>query len=569
MSSPISRTDSPTLDDHAKRKREEKQSEGVLSSGPGVEADPEAVPPKKMQVDPEVDSGSVPVSRAEVKQIQRNLKTMPLEDAKNFNNTESKDMDDVESDQGSNEDQTQDKQMEESSQQATKSNGESTPTSDIGDQDTESTIHPTTNEKNGNHAKALSSTSTGFGSKTSGFGSNTSTTSPFGNVKPAKPGESVFGSSSSTSGGFNATSSTSPFSTAEKQSAFGSKSTQLSGGFGNTSAVSPFATAASSTNVFGAESPKSGFGNTSSVSPFATAASSTSAFGGESPKSGFGNTSAVSPFATAASSTSTFGDIPSKSVFGQTSTTSKVGFGTASENHTDSTAGSVFGAKSIVGSVAGASPSLQKPTPFPARLQSTSGGSFSTFGSFSKEGSFTSGSFIDQESSQDQDFGSLLSQDVGDDDDQEQGEGDENFGTGLFTNADQIDVHTGEEDEISIYQTKGKLYADTEKTHAWKERGKGAFKVNISQKDTKSARLVMRTDGALRLILNVAIFPGMNVAVTGDKYIRFIGIEEGNPITFLLKVKDATVAKEIVDNIRRASERQSRGKGGLAVTLKE
>lgn len=50
--------------------------------------------------------------------------------------------------------------------------------------------------------------------------------------------------------------------------------------------------------------------------------------------------------------------------------------------------------------------------------------------------------------------------------------------------------------------------------------------------------LVMRTDGALRLILNVAVIPNMNVIITGDKYIRFVGIEEGKPVLFLLKVSE-------------------------------
>ncbi|KAF9393492.1 hypothetical protein BGX21_010739 [Mortierella sp. AD011] len=506
MSSPISRTDSPTLDEHAKRKRDEalgKQSEGVLSNASETEADPEAVPPKKMQ--PEVDAGTVPVSKAEVKQIQRDLKTMPLEDTKSSSNAENenKDMDDVES-QGSNEDQTQDKLMEESSHppadKADTPNGESTPSSDIGDQDTESTnttAHSILNEKNGKEIKATpekSTTSSIFGSKSLGSGA-ASNASPFASLTG-----NVFGSSGSDSKGFNATSSENAFSTAGKSSVFGSKSTPLSGGFGNTSAASPFASAAG-TNVLGNDSPKS--------------------------------------------------------VFGQSSSTSTIGFGALSENSTDSTAGSVFGAKSVVGSVSGAGTPLQKPSVFPPRLQSTPATS-STFGSFNKEASFNSGSFmVDQDSSQDQDFGSLLSQDTGDREDPEQADGEENFGTGVFTNADQIDVHTGEEDEISIYQTKGKLYADTEKTHSWKERGKGAFKINVNQSDTKLARLVMRTDGALRLILNVSIFEDMNVVITGEKYVRFIGIEEGKPISFLLKVKDGVVANEIVDNIRRASERQA------------
>ncbi|KAF9974239.1 hypothetical protein BGZ65_008837, partial [Modicella reniformis] len=71
----------------------------------------------------------------------------------------------------------------------------------------------------------------------------------------------------------------------------------------------------------------------------------------------------------------------------------------------------------------------------------------------------------------------------------------------------------------------------------------------------------MRADGVLRLILNVSIFPGMNVVVTGDKYVRFIGIEEGKPIPFLLKVKDAAMAGEVVGGIQRATDRQLRAGG--------
>ncbi|KAF8975295.1 hypothetical protein BGZ52_009071, partial [Haplosporangium bisporale] len=96
-----------------------------------------------------------------------------------------------------------------------------------------------------------------------------------------------------------------------------------------------------------------------------------------------------------------------------------------------------------------------------------------------------------------------------------------------------------------MYVTKGKLFADADRSQTWKERGKGTFKINVGRKNTRSARLVMRTDGALRLILNVAVIPNMNVIITGDKYIRFVGIEEGMPVLFLLKVKDSTVASEV------------------------
>lgn len=40
-----------------------------------------------------------------------------------------------------------------------------------------------------------------------------------------------------------------------------------------------------------------------------------------------------------------------------------------------------------------------------------------------------------------------------------------------------------------MYVTKGKLFADADKSQTWKERGKGTFKINVGRKNTKSARL--------------------------------------------------------------------------------
>ncbi|KAF9108570.1 hypothetical protein BGX29_010176 [Mortierella sp. GBA35] len=467
MSSPISRTDSPSLDEH-KRKREElsKKPEGTSTSEIEGEGDAEAVPPKKIK--PEVDAGET-VSKAEVKQIQRNLKTMPLEDNKAAE--ESKDMDDVESDLGSAEDGAQDKQMESSSQPTpikadTPDESQPSPPSDV---ETEAA-----GDSNGAATKTTDHTTTttsGVQPKLGSGFSNTSSASPFANVKP---GENVFGSSSATLKGMSAT-----------------------------SAASPFANVDKTTNVFGSSKPSAfsgGFSNTSSVSPFATMASSTNVFGGESAKDVFGGGS-------------------TKSVFGQNSSTSTPTFGgSAFGGSPESTSGSVFGTQSVVGSVAGAKPSSSQ---------------------VAADGGFATGSFLGKDTKQEQaDFGEMLSQNDDKDDDPEQPEETEpTFGVGVFTNADQIDVQTGEENEMTIYQTKGKLYADAEKTHSWKERGKGTFKVNVGRNDTKLARLVMRTDGVLRVILNTSIFPEMNVTISGDKYVRFMGVEDGKLMPFLLKVR--------------------------------
>ena len=49
--------------------------------------------------------------------------------------------------------------------------------------------------------------------------------------------------------------------------------------------------------------------------------------------------------------------------------------------------------------------------------------------------------------------------------------------------------------------------------------------------------VVMRTDGALKLILNIAIFPEMTSEIVQEKYIRFSAFESSDLVTtFLVKV---------------------------------
>ena len=49
-------------------------------------------------------------------------------------------------------------------------------------------------------------------------------------------------------------------------------------------------------------------------------------------------------------------------------------------------------------------------------------------------------------------------------------------------------AHTGEEDEQTVYQVRGKLYA-LNAQHQWKERGTGQLKLNVRRDDGTGARL--------------------------------------------------------------------------------
>lgn len=111
---------------------------------------------------------------------------------------------------------------------------------------------------------------------------------------------------------------------------------------------------------------------------------------------------------------------------------------------------------------------------------------------------------------------------------------------------------TGEEDDETIHQVRGKLFSLHGST--WKERGTGLLKLNVKVEDGTGARLrmfyliafldpyslkaiVMRKDATYTLLLNVTLFHGMKVSLAQDpRYIRFSAIEDGIATTYNLKV---------------------------------
>ena len=52
-------------------------------------------------------------------------------------------------------------------------------------------------------------------------------------------------------------------------------------------------------------------------------------------------------------------------------------------------------------------------------------------------------------------------------------------------------MQTGEEDEETVYQVRGKLFALSPQNQ-WRERGSGQLKLNVRREDGSGARLGMR-----------------------------------------------------------------------------
>lgn len=113
-------------------------------------------------------------------------------------------------------------------------------------------------------------------------------------------------------------------------------------------------------------------------------------------------------------------------------------------------------------------------------------------------------------------------------------------------------VETGEEEETTHYQCRGKLFHfDGE----WKERGVGVLRINgrvhtdeEEQRDSSdearskvSARLVMRAESVWRVILNTPIFKGIKVGGPAgeeptNNYIHLSGIYNNKPVPLLIRV---------------------------------
>ncbi|XP_059290801.1 nuclear pore complex protein NUP50A-like [Lycium ferocissimum] len=119
-------------------------------------------------------------------------------------------------------------------------------------------------------------------------------------------------------------------------------------------------------------------------------------------------------------------------------------------------------------------------------------------------------------------------------------------GTG-FPSMQEVSVETGEENEKAIFTADSVLFEFF--NGGWKERGKGELKLNVSSTGTGKARLVMRTRGNYRLILNANLYPEMKLTSMDKKGITFACVNSAGDgkeglSTIALKFKDASNVEE-------------------------
>lgn len=114
-----------------------------------------------------------------------------------------------------------------------------------------------------------------------------------------------------------------------------------------------------------------------------------------------------------------------------------------------------------------------------------------------------------------------------------------------------------------MFNCRAKLYALSlvAPSEGWKERGVGTLHVNTkSENDKKKSRLVMRSDGLLRVILNVSlhknfeIFQGMKSSLQSEKFVRISTLEDGEPVQYSLRTSNKETAQGLFDIITELVE---------------
>ncbi|KAI5392598.1 nuclear pore complex protein NUP50A [Lathyrus oleraceus] len=108
----------------------------------------------------------------------------------------------------------------------------------------------------------------------------------------------------------------------------------------------------------------------------------------------------------------------------------------------------------------------------------------------------------------------------------------------------EVVVETGEENEEVVFNADSVLFEFVE--GGWKERGKGEVKVNVTSGTEKKARVLMRSKGNYRLILNARLYPEMKLTNMEKKGVTFACATEGKTglSTFALKFRDGSIVED-------------------------
>ncbi|KAI1726952.1 ranBP1 domain-containing protein [Ditylenchus destructor] len=126
-------------------------------------------------------------------------------------------------------------------------------------------------------------------------------------------------------------------------------------------------------------------------------------------------------------------------------------------------------------------------------------------------------------------------------------------------------VTTGEEDEKAVDSISCKFFYFNLDSKAWIERGLGTFKINQKKADRDDIRIVGRTTGSQRVVINSKIFAGMVLEQLSDKRIKISALNADSelPQLFLIHASPVSISRVhslLETYIGRAKEIEMRSK---------
>jgi len=102
---------------------------------------------------------------------------------------------------------------------------------------------------------------------------------------------------------------------------------------------------------------------------------------------------------------------------------------------------------------------------------------------------------------------------------------------------DEVTVVTGEEEESNVLKMNVKLYLFCGESRTYTERGRGMLRLNDAPASTPGhlkSRLVMRTGGSLRVVLNTKLWPEMVCERPNEKSLRISAMDGDIARVFLI-----------------------------------
>ncbi|KAH1017876.1 ran-binding protein 3 [Dendroctonus ponderosae] len=123
---------------------------------------------------------------------------------------------------------------------------------------------------------------------------------------------------------------------------------------------------------------------------------------------------------------------------------------------------------------------------------------------------------------------------------------------------DEVEVKTGEEEETNIISISCKLFSFDKASSNWQERGRGTLRLNdfeISD-DQMGSRLVFRTSGSLRVILNTKIWAGMTVDKASEKSIRLTALDSSGDIRVFLIMSTIEDSRHLYSHLQMRLQKE-------------